>query len=95
MIKLQLLLRHPSPDITLDPGVRALLESHGLRVTGSGRASVSAEMTEEDFHALFGPAPPSPDLALPAGLTDAVSLVSIAPRHSPMHTNPRVNHAAI
>ena len=51
--------------------------------------------TRAEFHALFGPAPPSPDLALPAGLTDAVSLVSIAPRHSPMHTNPRVNHAAI
>jgi hypothetical protein len=95
MIKLQLLLRRPSADIALDPAVRAVLESHGLRVTGSGRASVSAEMTEDDFHRLFGPAPPSPDLALPPGLADAVSLVTIAPRHSTTHTTPRVNHAAI
>ena len=104
MIKLQLLLRHPSPDIALDPVVRAALEAHGFIVTGSGRASVSAQMTEANFEKLFGPSPPvtagfarltSPELPLPPGLESAVSLITITPRHSAMHNTPRANHAAI
>lgn len=94
MIKLQLLLRRPSADIALDPLVRAALEAHGLAVTGSGRASVTAQMTETAFERLFGMAP-SPDLPLPPGLADAVSLITIAPRHSAMRHTPRVKHAAI
>ena len=94
MIKLQLLLRRPSADIALDPLVRAALEAHGLAVTGSGRASVTAQMTEAAFERLFGMAP-SPDLPLPPGLADAVSLITIAPRHSAMRHTPRVKHAAI
>ncbi|MEJ7808705.1 MAG: hypothetical protein WKG03_22640 [Telluria sp.] len=94
MIKLQLLLRRPSPDIALDPAVRVVLEAHGLVVTGSGRASVTAQMSEAAFERLFG-VPPAPDLPLPPGLADAISLITIAPRHSAMRHNPRVKHAAI
>ncbi len=89
MIKLQLLLRRPSLDIALDPAVRAALEAHGMTVTGSGRASVTAQMTEDGFERLFG-MQPSQDLPLPPGLADAVSLITITPRHTS-----RVNHAAI
>lgn len=94
MIKLQLLLRHPSADIALDPAVGAALAAHGMEVTGSGRASVSAQMTEAAFARLFGIAP-SPDLPLPPGLADSISLITIAPRHSATRHTPRVKHAAI
>ena len=104
MIKLQLLLRHPSPDIALDPALRAALEAHAFIVTGSGRASVSARMDEADFEQLFGPLPPltagfaplsSPELPVPPGLESAISLITITPRHSATHNIPRANHAAI
>ena len=96
MIKLQLLLRRPSPDIALDPAVRAVLEQHGFAVTGAGRATVSAELPEERFRQLFGGLPPDQNLQLPLppGLADAISLITIAPRHSAMRHKPRVKHAA-
>lgn len=95
MIKLQLLLRRPSTDIALDPAVRATLEQLGLTVTGSGRATVSVELTEASFAQLFGGLAPAPDLPVPAPLADAISLITIAPRHSAMRHTPRVKHAAI
>ncbi len=95
MIKLQLLLRHPSADIVLDPAVQALLASVGMTVTGSGRASVSAEIGEADFERLFGRLAPGVDLPLPPQLAGAVSLVTLPLRHSKMHHTPRVKHAAI
>lgn len=95
MIKLQLLLRRPSPDIALDPAVRAALEAHGFAITGSGRASVSATLGEADFERLFGHLPASADLPVPPGLRDTISLIAVPPRHSVMHHTPRVKHAAI
>ncbi len=92
MIKLQLLLRHPGAEPELDPALRTLLATHGVTVTGEGRASLSATISEDDFRRLFGPpsrialsaaAGPyqSPELAVPPGLADAVSLITIAPQH--------------
>ena len=97
MIKLQLLLRRPSTDIALDPLVRAALEQLGFAVTGAGRATVSAELTEERFAQLFGPAAPAANLTLPlpVSLADAISLITIAPRHSALRHTPRVHHAAM
>lgn len=106
MIKLQLLLRRPSLEAELDPALRALIERLGMRVTGAGRASVSAEIAEPDFAKLFGPPPavragfaPSPlaapALPVPAPLSDAVSLITVAPRHSAMRHPPREKHEAI
>ncbi|MEO7581101.1 MAG: hypothetical protein ABIT83_26140 [Massilia sp.] len=99
MIKLQLLLRHPGAEPELDPALRALLESHGLAVTCSGRASVSATVPEADFARLFGPPPAlsagfaesplaAPALPVPPALQDAISLITIAPRHAVMHQQP-------
>jgi hypothetical protein len=95
MIKLQLLLRHPGGDITLDPAVRALLEQHGFAVTGSGRATVSAQMEDARFEALFGPQPVIGALPVPAPLAEAITLITLPPRHSAMLYKPRVKHAAI
>lgn len=91
MIKLQLLLRHPGAEPRLDPGLCAQLEALGLTVTGTGRASLSATMQEDDFTRLFALAPPrpalaaaalaAPELTVPPALRDAVSLITIAPRH--------------
>jgi hypothetical protein len=90
MIKLQLLLRHPGAEPELDPALRAQLEALGLTLTGTGRATLSATMQEADFARLFG-APPqpvlaaaplaAPDLPVPPALMDAVSLITVAPRH--------------
>ena len=92
MIKLQLLLRHPGAQPEVDPALRSLLETHGVTVTGEGRASLSATISEDGFRRLFGPPSrialstakgpyQSPDLAVPAGLLDAISLITIAPHH--------------
>ncbi len=92
MIKLQLLLRHPSAEPELDPALRKLVESHGLTITCVGRATLSATLAEADFARLFGPPPPvnagfaadplaTPALPVPAALHDAISLITIAPRH--------------
>ena len=94
MIKLQLLLRHPSRDIALDPAVRAALEQAGFAITASGRATVSAELSAERFEQLFGRPPPGANLAVPEALRDAINLITLTPRHSAMH-NTRVKHAAI
>lgn len=102
MIKLQLLLRHPAPEPELDAGLRARLEQLGFNVDGSGRASVTAHMTEGTFIRLFGQsAPPAvivpartPDLAVPAALQDDISMITCAPRHD--LTNNKGNpHASI
>lgn len=108
MIKLQLLLRRPGADPELDPVLRALLEANGLTVTGSGRASVSATMPEEAFARLFGQAPEvksgfaaappaaeAPALAVPPALLDAISLITVAPRHTTTKHHPRDKYAAI
>lgn len=107
MIKLQLLLRHPGAEPELEPALRALIEANGMTVTGYGRASVSATITEAEFARLFG-APPeiqggfavgnaqsAPELAVPPALQDAVSLISVAPRHSATNHHPRDKYAAI
>lgn len=102
MIKLQMLLRRPGANPGLDPALRALLEANGLTITGCGRASVSATMSEQDFARLFGPPPAlkagfaagpvaaaAPELAVPPALLDAVSLITVAPRHTPTKHHPR------
>ena len=94
MIKLQMLLRRPGADPELDPALRALLEANGLTVTGCGRASVSATVSDQDFARLFGPAPAlkagfaaqpvsaaAGEMTVPAALLDAISLITVAPRH--------------
>lgn len=108
MIKLQLLLRRPGADPELDPLLRALLEANGLTVTGSGRASVSATMPEDEFARLFGQAPElkagfaaapaaaeASALAVPPVLLDSISLITVAPRHTATKHLPRDKHAAI
>lgn len=93
MIKLQCLLRHPGSSPELEPALRALLESYGIAVTGAGRASLTAQIAEDDFCHLFGALPQlesgfapdlqaTPELAVPPGLVDAISLITIAPRHT-------------
>ncbi len=93
MIKLQLLLRHPGTEPELDPALRARLDELGIRVTGSGRASVSAEIDPARFAQLFGPLPETqagfapapqatPALPVPPGLAADISLITVAPRHT-------------
>lgn len=106
MIKLQLLLRHPRSDIALDPALRARLEQQGFQITGSGRASVSATVSEADFARLFGTPPAvhagfapdplhTPALAVPAALDADISLITVAPHHRATNQSPRGRHAAI
>lgn len=90
MIKLQLLLRHPSAEPGIDPALGELLAQHGMTVTGVGRASLSAQMTQAAFDQQFGPMPhlaagfaplSAPELPVPSGLADAISQITIAPHH--------------
>ncbi len=94
MIKLQFLLCHPSLVPEADPGLRARLAAHGITVTEAGRASLSATVGEKEFECMFGP-PQSeasttarpfdpPALPVPADLADAISLITVAPRHTRM-----------
>ncbi|MES2018742.1 MAG: hypothetical protein V4484_19805 [Pseudomonadota bacterium] len=87
-----MLLRHPSAEPELEGALRSRLESHGLTITCVGRASLSATLPDADFARLFGPPPPlkagfaadplaTPALPVPAALQDAISLITIAPRH--------------
>ena len=96
MIKLQLLLRHPRPEPEIDPALRALLAAHGIMLSGEGRASLSASVTEDAFVRLFGapkmaasftarPLEP-PALPVPASLAEAISLITVAP-HNPALIN--------
>ena len=100
MIKLQLLLRHPGAEPELDPALRAQLEALGFTVTCAGRASVSATVSEAGFARLFGPPPPlqagfaagplaPPELPVPPSLANAVTLITIAPRHTATDHQPR------
>lgn len=100
MIKLQLLLRHPGAEPELDPDLRAQLEALGLAVTGCGRASLSANVSEDDFTRLFGPPGPlsggfaagllaTPALPVPPALQGAISLITVAPHHSAANLQPR------
>lgn len=95
MIKLQLLLSQPSRDAQLDPAVCARLEALGMQVTGSGLATVSAEIARDAYERLFGPPPPlqggcvataqaAPTLPVPADLADSVKLVTIAAKPADM-----------
>ena len=103
MIKLQLLLRHPGSEPELDAAVRARLEQHGFIIDGSGRASVTAHLSEAVFARLFAqpapllaaPAAAEAALAVPAGLADDISLITCAPRHAMTNHHPRVQHASI
>jgi hypothetical protein len=92
MIKLQLLLRRLTLTPELEPDLRARLEALGMHVTGVGNASVAAEITPQDFEALFGPPPAThagsvatpqaaPALPVPHALADAITLITIASRH--------------
>ena len=92
MIKLQLLLVQASATPALDAGLAARLAQAGLRITGHGRASISAEVSEPDFARLFGVAPPhpggfvanpadTPALPIPPELRDAIRLITLVPRH--------------
>ena len=81
MIKLQLLLRHPGTDPAIDAGLQAALEAVGLQVTGSGRATVSAQITPDAFARLFGPTPDLSALPVPASLAGQITLITTAPQH--------------
>ncbi len=92
MIKLQLLLSHPKRELAVDPVLCAQLAALGMTVTGSGMASVSAEIAPDAYQRLFGPPPPlqggfapsaqaAPALPVPPELAGAVALITIAPRH--------------
>lgn len=92
MVKLQLLLVQASASPALDAGLAARLQQLGLRVTGYGRTSISAEVDEADFTHLFGAAPPHPSgfvvnpadtpaLPVPPELRDAIRLITLVPRH--------------
>ena len=88
MIKLQLLLRHARPQPEADPAMHALLAAHGITISCEGRASLSATMTDEAFQHLFGSPQVTastaarpferPALPVPADLTDAISLITVA-----------------
>lgn len=104
MIKLQLLLRHPSAEPKLDAELRARLEQHRFAITGSGRASVSAAMDEADFAATFGEhgslqsgfAPLSAgSLPVPPALEPDISLITYVPRHGTTNYHPRDHHAPV
>lgn len=95
MIKLQLLLRHPRPDPGIDDALRALLDGHGIRVTGCGRATLSAEMAPDDFARLFGSAPDQACLRVPDDLQDAITLITGAAPQCASPTPPKGNHAAL
>lgn len=102
MIKLQLLLRHPTAQPELDDDLRAQLEKLGIRVTGNGRVTVSAEISPADYEKLFHALPvPSgrpedtPDLPIPASLEGAVTLITIAPQHVPTEPTGKGKNAAI
>lgn len=92
MIKLQLLLRHPHCTPDPDPALHHRLEALGMHVTGSGYASVSAEVAPDVYRRLFGSAPPiesgcvaevqaAPSLPVPRELEDAITLITIAAHH--------------
>ncbi len=93
MIKLQLLLRQAGTSPELDPALRAVLEAHGMAITATGCATVSVQMSEAQFDTLFGTPPAHASgfaaqplaqsaLVVPANLSHAVSLITLAPRHS-------------
>ena len=95
MINLQLLLSQPSVEPELDPGMRERLEALGMQVTGSGYATVSAQIAPEHYARLFGAPPPlhggsvatpqaAPVLPVPAELADSVKLVTIAAKPATM-----------
>lgn len=96
MIKLQLLLRHPRPQPAVDPALRTLLAAHGIMVTGEGRATLSASVTEDDFVRMFGAPKMSagvtarpfeePALPVPDALAEAISLITVAPHNPAMIT---------
>ena len=65
------------------------------RATGSGMATVSAQIAPEHYGRLFGPPPPlhggsvatpqaAPTLPVPAELADSIKLVTIAARPATM-----------
>lgn len=94
MIKLQLLLHRPQCSPELNPALRERIEALGMRITGVGLATISAEMSLEDYEHLFGMAPPAavgagcmhsanaaPALPVPGDLADAITLITIAARH--------------
>lgn len=100
MIKLQLLLRQPGATPEVDPALRAQLESLGLTITGEGRASLSATVSENDFRRLFGPPRPltaafagrpyeSPELTIPDSVSGAISHITVAQRNASMTPSPR------
>lgn len=93
MIKLQLLLHRPQCSLELDPALRARIEAHGMRITAVGLATISAEMSHDDYEHLFGMPPPelvsgcmhsapsAPALPVPPDLAGSVTLITIAARH--------------
>ncbi|HEY0060579.1 MAG TPA: hypothetical protein VGC21_00580 [Telluria sp.] len=95
MIKLQLLLRHPGTDPGIDEGLRTALDGMGLCVTGCGRATVSAQIAPDAFARLFGPAPDSTALPVPAPLSGYITLITSAPPHCVTTDSQKGKHGAI
>lgn len=96
MIKLQLLLRNRGAEPELSASLRAALETLAMHVDGAGRASVSVHMAPADYARLFGQPPlESSELPIPAALADAVSLITVAPRHVATNLDPGTRNASI
>ena len=92
MIKLQLLLHRPPCSQGLDPELQQRIEALGMRITGVGLATVSAEMDPCKYEHLFGAPPPlqagcmhspqaAPTLPVPPEIAEAITLITIAARH--------------
>jgi hypothetical protein len=91
VIKLQMLL---CPDWRHEGGVATVideLQQLGIKVTASGRVTVSAETSHETFRHLFGREPDTeafdaPSLPVPISLRPYVENVSVVPRHIRMRS---------
>jgi len=81
-IRLQLLMRpqHRNP-----AGVKAasrVVATFGIETTGKGHASLSARLSEPEFHRLFGAAIAVHEpLPVPQELAEYVESITVAPRH--------------
>src|SRR5262249_10472488 len=91
-IPLQILVRDDHREPAALARITAQLQSIGLEVTGSGRATVSARAAPQVFEKLFGrPAPTGTSrpaatdetaLPIPPALRGRVASITVAPKHT-------------
>lgn len=92
MIKLQMLLHSLTRAALDEPALRSQLSQLGIRATGVGLATVSAEISADAFEKVWGKPPAvvsgfAPDLEacalpVPAALAASIESISTVPRHS-------------